>query len=110
MLFTQDHEGERPNGVALSLGAMTRRLAATPVSQSQGARQASGRHLETGEELALSPPQACRQRFLWDGGHIYLTVIIHSETIMEQELFLMFTRWNTGGIEGAADATRSDAG
>jgi hypothetical protein len=32
VLFTLDHEGERPNGVALSLGAMTRRLAATPVS------------------------------------------------------------------------------
>jgi hypothetical protein len=59
MLFTLDHEGERPNGVALSLGAMTRRLAATPVSQSQGARQAIGRHLETGEELAFSPTKAC---------------------------------------------------
>jgi hypothetical protein len=34
MLFTLDHEKERPNGVALALGAMTRRLAATPVSQS----------------------------------------------------------------------------
>jgi hypothetical protein len=34
---------------------MTRRLAATPVSKSQGAGQAIGRHLETGEELAFSP-------------------------------------------------------
>jgi hypothetical protein len=34
---------------------MTRRLAATAVSQSQGARQAIGRHLEAGEELAFSP-------------------------------------------------------
>ena len=59
MLFALDHESERPNGVALSLGAMTRRLAATPVSQSQGARQAIGRHLETGEELAFSPTKAC---------------------------------------------------
>ena len=55
MLFTLDHEGERPNGVALSLRAMTSRLAATPVSQSQGARQAIGRHLEMGEELTFSP-------------------------------------------------------
>jgi hypothetical protein len=55
MLFTLDHEGERPSRVALSLGAMTRRLAATPVSQSQGAWQAIGRHLETGEQLAFSP-------------------------------------------------------
>jgi hypothetical protein len=34
---------------------MTSRLAATPVSQSQGARQAIGRHLEMGEELTFSP-------------------------------------------------------
>ena len=55
VLFTLDHKGERPNGVALSLGAMTSKLAATPVSQGQGARQTVGRHLKTGEELALWP-------------------------------------------------------
>jgi len=55
MLLALDHEGERPNRVALALSAMTRRLATTPVGQSQGARQAIGRHLETGEELAFSP-------------------------------------------------------
>jgi hypothetical protein len=60
VLLTMDHEGERPDGVALSLGAMTRRLAAPPVSQSQGARQAIGRHFETGEELALPP---AKQRY-----------------------------------------------
>jgi len=43
MLFALDHEGERPNRVALALGAMTGRLAATPVGQSQGARQTIGR-------------------------------------------------------------------
>lgn len=59
MLFAMDHESERPIGVAFAFGAMTRRLAATPVSQSQGARQAIGRDLETGEELALSPAKAC---------------------------------------------------
>jgi len=58
MFFTLDHEGERPNRVALFLGAMTRRLTATPVSQSQGARQSIGRHVETGEELAFSPAEA----------------------------------------------------
>src|SRR2546427_12439521 len=52
MLFTVDHKGERSNRVALSFGAMARRLAAVPVSQSQGAGQAIGRHSETGEELA----------------------------------------------------------
>ena len=49
VLFTLDHKCERPNGVALSLGAMTGKLAAAAVSQSQGARKAIGRHLETGE-------------------------------------------------------------
>jgi len=49
VLFALDHECERPNGVALSLGAMTGRLAATAVSQSQGARKAIGMHLETGQ-------------------------------------------------------------
>ena len=58
MLLTLNHEGERPNRVALFLIAMTRRLAATPVGQRQGARQAIGRHLETGEELAFSPAEA----------------------------------------------------
>jgi hypothetical protein len=67
MLFTLDHEGERPNGVALALGAMTGRLTATPVSQSQGTRQSIGRHLETGEELASSPAEARSQRFFWRG-------------------------------------------
>src|SRR6266550_5352509 len=53
MFLTLDHEGERPNRVSLSLGAMTRGLTATPVSQSQGARQSIGRHLETGEEFGV---------------------------------------------------------
>jgi hypothetical protein len=38
---------------------MTGRLATTPVSQRQGAREAIGRHLETGEELAFSPTKVC---------------------------------------------------
>ena len=55
MLLALDHEGERPNWMALAFGAMTGRLAATAVGQRQGARQTIGRHLEAGEELASSP-------------------------------------------------------
>ena len=58
MLFPLDHESERPNGVALALGAMTGRLAATPVGERQGARQTIGRYFEAGEQLAFSPAQA----------------------------------------------------
>ena len=31
-------------------------------------------------------------RFLWDGEHRSLSVIIHSDTNMKQELFSMFTK------------------
>lgn len=58
MLLALDHEGERPNGVALALGAMTGRLAATPVGERQGARQTIGRYLEAGEQLTFSPAKA----------------------------------------------------
>jgi hypothetical protein len=46
MLFPLDHKSERPNGVALALGAMTGRLAATPVGERQGTRQTIGSYLE----------------------------------------------------------------
>ena len=105
MLLTLDHEGERPNRVALSLGAMTRRLAATPVGQRQGARQAIGRHLETGEELAFSPAQACCSRFLWDGGQRYLSVIIHSDNNEARTIFNVY-QGNTGRIVKPAHGRR----
>jgi hypothetical protein len=55
MLLALDHEGERPNWMTLTFGAMTGRLAATAVGQRQRARQTIGRHLEAGEELASAP-------------------------------------------------------
>src|SRR5437762_13430406 len=82
MLLTLNHEGERPNRVALFLIAMTRSLTATPVGQRQEARQPIGRQLETGGELPLSPGEADVLRVLWDGGHGYLSGIIHAETRM----------------------------
>jgi hypothetical protein len=56
-LLALDHESERPEGVALAVGTVTGRLAATAVSQGERAGKGVGRKLEVGDQLPFALPK-----------------------------------------------------
>jgi len=61
-LLALDHEGEQPEGVTLTAGTVTGRLAATAVSKGERAGKGVGREIETGDKLTFALPKTVGRR------------------------------------------------
>jgi hypothetical protein len=61
-LLALDHEGERPDGVTLAVGAVTGGLATTTMSKGEGAGKGVGRKFKMGDNLTFAPPESAGGR------------------------------------------------
>jgi hypothetical protein len=61
-LLALDHEGERPEGVTLAIGAVTGGLAATTMSKGERAGKGVGREFKMGDNLTFAPPKIADRR------------------------------------------------